>query len=248
MLHARVIDVLLCMSNGRPERADGRVNRRAVSHTAGWTCPREGMFTPCCYLHAFGTCSGCLATCMFTHQSYLHALGNRRGAAKPCCWSGRMDVWMGRRTVRQPGGRAPARACARYAATCTQLAIAIDALRCACSQNYIICMHLATVDGLLGQPELADSRARLTCVREGIFTPCYYLHAFGTCSRCVATCMFAKLFYLHALGNCRRTAKAAGAVGWTRGRADGQPDSRVDVLPRGHVHAMLLFARIWHLQ
>ena len=54
--------------------------------------------------------------------------------------------------------------------------------------------------------------------------------------------------YLHALGNCRRTAKAARAVGWTRGRADGQPDSRVDVLPRGHVHAMLLFARIWHLQ
>ena len=75
MVHARVIDVLLCMSNGRPERADGRVNRRAGSHTAGWTCPREGMFTPCC---AFGTCSGCLATCMFTHQYYLHALGNRR--------------------------------------------------------------------------------------------------------------------------------------------------------------------------
>ena len=170
VLHARVIDVLLCISNGRPERLDGRVDRRTGSQTATWTCSREGMFTPCCYLHTVGTCSGCLATCMFA------------------------------------------------------------------------------VEGLLGQPEWADSRAGLTCVQEGMFTACYYLPAFGTCSGCLATCIFTKLYYLHALGNRRRTAKAAGAVGWTCGRADRQPDSRVDVLPQGHVHAMLLFARIWHLR
>ena len=119
VLHARVIDVLLCISSGRPERADGRVDRRTGSQTAGWTCAREGMFTPCCYLHAFGTCSGCLATCMFTNLYYLRALGNRRRTAKPCSRSRRMDVWKGRQTARQPGGRAPAKACSRHAAICT---------------------------------------------------------------------------------------------------------------------------------
>ena len=46
----------------------------------------------------------------------------------------------------------------------------------------------------------------------------------------------------------RRTPGAAGAGGWTGRQADRQPDSQVDVRPGGHVHAMLLFARIWHLQ
>ena len=106
VLHARVIDFLLCISNGRPERADGRVDRRTGSQTAAWTCSHEGMSTPCCYLHAFGTCSGCLATCMFTNLNYLHALGNRR-RTDPCGQSGRMDVWKG--ADRQPDSRVDVR-------------------------------------------------------------------------------------------------------------------------------------------
>ena len=96
VLHARVIDVLLCISSGRPERADGRVDRRTGSQTAGWTCAREGMFTPCYYLHVFGTCSGCLATCMFTNLNYLHALGNRRRTA-----AGTADGWVDGQTDSQ---------------------------------------------------------------------------------------------------------------------------------------------------
>ena len=212
VLHARVIDVLLCISNGRPERADGRVDRRTGSQTAAWTCSHEGMFTPCCYLHTFGTCSGCLATCMLTSINYLHALGNRR-RTEPCGRSGRMDVWKG--ADRQPDSQTAGWTCTREGmlTPCCYLHVVGT-----CSGCLATCMF--AVEGLLGQPEWADSRAGLTCVQDGMFTACCYLPAFGTCSGCLATCMFTNLNYLHALGNRRRTAKAAGAVGWTCGRAD----------------------------
>ena len=101
-----------------------------------------------------------------------------------------MDLQTGGRADRQPGGRASGRACSRHAIICTYLAPAVDALRRACSQTYITCVHWAAVDG---------------------------------------------------------PAKAAGAVGWTCGRAYRQSDSLVDVRPQKHAHAMLLFARSWHL-
>ena len=107
------------------------------SRTAGWACAREGMFTPCCYLHAFGTCSGCLATCMFTNLNYLHALGNRGRTTKPC---GRNGGWTCGWADGQPDSQVDVRPLG-HAAICTQLAPAVDALRCACSQNYISYLH-----------------------------------------------------------------------------------------------------------
>ena len=75
---------------------------------------------------------------------------------------------------------------------------------------------------------------------------CYYLHARGTCSGYLATCMITELCYLHVFAAVDVPLGRPGD--WTCRQAGGQPDSRVDVRPGGHVHDMLLFARIWHLQ